>query len=183
MIDSGITLTTPRLVMRPIREDDFPHHLEMMTDPRVMTFSKRGLLDEEGVRAWQQGHFRRIREHGHGFMAAVLRETGEYVGHAGVLIQELEGHQVSEVGYWLRHGFWGQGYAVEAASAVRDYGFKTLGKPELVSLIDPDNARSRKVADRMGMNLHRLASWRDAPTCVYGIGRAAWKELQEPGAS
>ena len=58
---------------------------------------------------------------------------------------------VAELGYDFRSDYWGQGLATEAALAVRDYAFQTLGLPELISLIRVGNAASRRVAEKIGM--------------------------------
>ena len=47
--------------------------------------------------------------------------------------------------------FWNQGYATEAACAVRDYAFTTLRLPRLVSLVRPGNRASARVAEKVGL--------------------------------
>jgi RimJ/RimL family protein N-acetyltransferase len=44
---------------------------------------------------------------------------------------------------------WGHGYATEAARAARDWGYEH-GIESLISLIHPDNARSMRVAEKLG---------------------------------
>ncbi len=46
---------------------------------------------------------------------------------------------------------WGQGYATEAATAIRDHAFGALGLPRLTALIVPTNAASIRVAEKIGM--------------------------------
>jgi RimJ/RimL family protein N-acetyltransferase len=55
--------------------------------------------------------------------------------------------------YDLRSDYWHQGLAIESATVVRDYAFKTLKLPRLVSLIRKGNEASRRVAERVGMTL------------------------------
>ena len=50
----------------------------------------------------------------------------------------------------LDRDVWGQGYALESGQAVLDYGFKELGRSELISLIRPENTRSIRLAGRLG---------------------------------
>ena len=65
----------------------------------------------------------------------------------------------------LYDGFEGQGYATEAATAMRDWAFETLGIKTLVSYVDPDNAASAAVAMRLGANRDDKAV-RPAPAVV-----------------
>src|SRR5215210_188544 len=65
--------------------------------------------------------------------------------------------------------FWGRGLATEAARACRDYGFDDLGYARLISLIDPANGASRRVAEKVGMSLERLTQKWDKTVCVYSI--------------
>jgi RimJ/RimL family protein N-acetyltransferase len=60
---------------------------------------------------------------------------------------------VTELGYDFRSDYWHQGYATEAAVAVRNYGFRELHLPKIVSLIRVGNDSSRRVAERVGMSL------------------------------
>jgi RimJ/RimL family protein N-acetyltransferase len=51
--------------------------------------------------------------------------------------------------------YWGQGFATEAATASRDYRFDVLDADRLISIINPENLRSRRVAERIGRNAVR----------------------------
>jgi len=73
---------------------------------------------------------------------------------AGVAADELE------VGWWLWPARWGQGYASEAAEAIRDEAFAHLGAPSVVGRIQPENAASRAVAERIGMYEERTTTGR-----------------------
>jgi RimJ/RimL family protein N-acetyltransferase len=77
-----------------------------------------------------------------------LSATGETIGsisvNSGPLFPE------TELGWMVYDGFTGLGYATEAARAVRDWVFASLGLTTLVSYIDPANAASIRVAQRLG---------------------------------
>jgi RimJ/RimL family protein N-acetyltransferase len=57
----------------------------------------------------------------------------------------------TEIGWRLRRAAWGKGYATEGALAVRDHALDALGIATLVSLIQPGNAASARVATKLGM--------------------------------
>jgi len=64
----------------------------------------------------------------------------------------VDENQVTELGYDFRSDYWGQGFATEAAIAVRDYSFNTLHLPGLISLIRIGNKASRRVSEKIGMH-------------------------------
>jgi ribosomal-protein-alanine N-acetyltransferase len=64
---------------------------------------------------------------------------------------EVSGKHRAELGYDFRSDCWNRGYATEAACAVRDYAFSTLGLPLLISLICPGNPASARVAEKTGL--------------------------------
>ena len=82
-----------------------------------------------------------------------------------------------ELGWRLARDAWGRGLATEAATAARDHAFATLGLPELISIIHPDNTRSRRVATKLGMTLaervHVPALDRDAGVWVLAAPRSS----------
>jgi ribosomal-protein-alanine N-acetyltransferase len=85
----------------------------------------------------------------------VERNSGVVVGHCGLLPKNVDGREEVELVYVIAAAFWRRGYATEAASAIRDYGFRTLRVPRLVSLIDPAHVASAQVALKLGMKFER----------------------------
>ena len=55
------------------------------------------------------------------------------------------------LGYWLGQLYWGKGYGREAAAAVIDYGFRSLGLKTIRAYTDPSNRASQKVLLRCGL--------------------------------
>src|SRR5205823_14550586 len=85
---------------------------------------------------------------GYGQWAVVEKATGHVIGRAG--LWNPEGGYGLEVGWVIRRSRWGQGFATEAARAAVQHGFETVGATHLISLIRPDNARSLRVAEKIG---------------------------------
>ncbi len=130
-----------------------------------------GTKSRSETRSWISRNLSSYREHGYGMWATFSSSTGEFVGQVGLTLQEVEGHAETELGYLLAREFWGRGIASEAARACRDFAFEKLGRSHLVSLIDPHNRPSRRVAKRIGMHLdRRIGKW-GKPICVYSIIR------------
>ncbi len=140
-------LETPRLVLRGWRETDLDPFARMYADPEVARFIGGTLSRNDAWRgmATMVGHwiFR-----GFGFWAVERKSDRVFVGRVG--LWQPEGWPGVEVGWGLDRPYWGQGYATEAAAACCDYGFAHLPETKLISLIDPANAPSQKVALRLG---------------------------------
>ena len=80
--------------------------------------------------------------------------------------------QEIEIGYLFLRPLRGQGLTTEAAQACRDHGFLRLGFTRLISLIDPANVASRRVAEKIGMTLEKeIPKW-GKRLCVYAITQA-----------
>ncbi len=99
------------------------------------------------------------------------RDTGELVGRAGLYFPD--GWPGLEVGWTLARPRWGQGFATEAGRASLDWAFSELDADRVISLIAPDNHRSRRVAERLGATREGRTAIRGHEVDIYGIDRPA----------
>ncbi len=103
-----------------------------------------------------------------GFFACELKETGEFVGICGLLEQKnVEGKDEIEVGYLFVRDHWGKGYATEAARACMEYGFHKMGCNRIISLIDPENSASIRVAEKNGLVKEKVTIFKGRTACIY----------------
>jgi RimJ/RimL family protein N-acetyltransferase len=159
-------LTTDRLLLREFRETDFPAYAEMIANPEVARFLADGQpLDR--VSAWRQmatfaGHWA-LR--GYGVWAVEERATGNFIGRIGCF--NPEGWPGFEVCYTLTRSAWGKGYASEGAAAALDYARNVLKKRDVISVIRPANAGSRRVATKLGATLAETVEFYGAPALIY----------------
>jgi RimJ/RimL family protein N-acetyltransferase len=168
------TLQTERLTLRALSEADVEPLYRLMQDPDVMRYvgdRRVPTLPEtwRAVAGWL-GHWT-LR--GYGLWAIQERKSGAVIGRAGII--NPEGWPGAEVGYLLGRPWWGRGYATEAARAAMDWGFTAIGFDRLLSLIDPDNAASIRVAERLGETLAGDAEVFGYRVLVYGIDRTEWE--------
>lgn len=164
-------IETPRLIIRPFQVHDGEAFAILMADPEVMRYSISGPLTD---RAKVDHYFqKRIIDHyaerGYGLYAVFEREKDQFIGYVGLIDQNIEGENKVELGYRLFPQFWGQGLASEACRAVTNYAFTTLGLKELISIIDPHNARSLNVAKALGMQLWKSTSFHQIPVQIYRL--------------
>jgi RimJ/RimL family protein N-acetyltransferase len=93
--------------------------------------------------------------------------AGEFVGDCGLTLQEVAGARLVEIGWHVATRHRRQGYAAEAAAAVRDAARDT-GVEYLVAIVARDNLASQGVATRIGLVLEREVERRGARMLVYG---------------
>lgn len=145
-------LQTERLVMRGFREDDLDAWAGICADGEVTRWvgEPDGLSRQDAWRlmAYLVGHWE-LR--GFGQWALVERDTGDLIGRTGLL--QPEEWPGLEVGWLVARSRWGLGYAPEAGQATLDWAHATLGADHAISLIEPDNERSARVAEKLGMKV------------------------------
>jgi ribosomal-protein-alanine N-acetyltransferase len=124
-------------------------------DADVMRFSD-GVQTKERVDDWLHTCLERYENWGFGPYAVVEQSSQDVIGYCGLFFfTDLDGKAEIELGYRLARSTWGQGYATEAAKAVRDFAFSTLGLKRLIAMIDPSNFSSIRVAEKLGMHYEK----------------------------
>ena len=147
-----VILETARLILRQFRLSDAEALNTVFGDPVVMRFGE-GVKTQEWVKDWLRNCLQSYRQStGIAPWAVIQKNTPEVIGYCGLFhFPDVCGQAETEVGYRLARTHWRQGYATEAASAVRDHALNTLGLSRLISMIDPQNVASVRVAEKLGM--------------------------------
>ncbi len=146
-----IVANTSRTILRHFIPSDAAAMTTLFGDPAVMQFGD-GPQDDAWVGEWIA---RTIADYAHdnlGLWAIVLHGTECPIGYCGLTrFTDVNGAPEIELGYRLAKEHWGQGIATEAAAAIRDLAFRQWNIGRLISLIDPGNHRSIRVAEKLGM--------------------------------
>ena len=145
-------LTTDRLVLREMTDDDLPALGAILQDETTMAAYNGPFTDEEVTR-WLRRQQRGYREDGHGLWAVELTTDPTLIGQCGITRQTVDGTDVLEVGYLFSRAHWHRGYATEAARAARDWAFATLAADAVYALVRDTNIASMNVAIRLGMTV------------------------------
>ncbi|MCT9868686.1 GNAT family N-acetyltransferase [Paenarthrobacter aurescens] len=140
---------TDRLRFREMTLADLDVMSSILGDPLVMTYYPAPKTRDEAA-AWIEWNRDNYTRHGYGLWI-IETHDGEFVGDCGLTWQNVNGRSELEVGYHVRADLQGRGYASEAALACLEYARGTVGAALLVAIIHPDNAASRRVAERLGM--------------------------------
>jgi RimJ/RimL family protein N-acetyltransferase len=161
-------IQTDRLLLRHWQEDDREPFCRLNSDPRVMEFMPACLTRAESDMFFERinEHF---REHGFGLYAAELREDRTFIGYVGLAVPTFEASFTPcvEIGWRLAAHYWGRGLATEGALAVVKYAFGELALDEIVSFTVPENVRSRRVMEKIGMT-HNASEDFDHPNLPEG---------------
>lgn len=139
-------LETERLTLREPRESDFTAALAFNDSPRNVFVG--GMLERRWIWRGVLANIGHWALRGYGFWAVEDRATGRFCGHVGLWYPE--GWMEPEVGWVLMDHAEGRSIAHEAATEARRYAYDMLGWQTAVSMIDPANDRSIRLAQRMG---------------------------------
>ncbi len=102
---------------------------------------------------------RRYAEQRYGLQVILEKERGTFLGLCGLVTQEVDGQRELEVGYHFFRQHWGKGYATEAARLFLDFAATHKLSESVVSLINPANVASRRVAERNGLTVDKFTRW------------------------
>jgi RimJ/RimL family protein N-acetyltransferase len=169
-------IETERLLLRKPRLDDADELVAAYSDPETMRYIGDGsTTDLDGTKAAIERWLAHWKANGLGFFVLERRDDQRIVGRAGFLvwapetweITELDDRAEVEVGWTLARAYWGNGYATEAALALRDW----TDRRRLISLIQHGNERSVRVAEKLGEHYERDVEVRGVPTRLFALER------------
>ncbi len=151
-----VLLQTERLFLRHFHILDQEPMYRVFGDAEVMRFGD-GVQTKAWVHRWLTTCLEQYyQQWGFGPYAVVERSQREVIGYCGLFFfPDVGGQPAIELGYRFARAWWGAGYATEAARAVREFAFHTLGMQRLIAIIDPHNVASIRVAQKLGMQYER----------------------------
>ena len=183
-------LRSERLILRNWEERDRDLFHRINADDAVMAFFpfRRSRAQADAV---MDGMREDIARHGYGWTATEIAETGVCIGFVGITASEIAPivpFGTLEIGWRLAPQFWGKGYVTEAAHALLDFGFASLGRAEIISFAVWNNTRSTAVMERLGMRRDPVGF--DNPRVpeshphlkrhvLYRLSREAWQSRKQ----
>ena len=167
-------IETERLFLREMTENDLGALYKVLADSDIMQHYPY-TFDEARVRKWIQRNIERYQIYGFGLWAVCLKETGEMIGDCGLTMQLINGQIKPEIGYHIRADKQRNGYAREAAIAVRDWTFHNTPFHIVYSYMKATNEPSVKTALAYGCKLVDVfQDDENALTKVFAISRDQW---------
>ena len=188
------SLTTARLVLKPLSADDADLLVELFTDPVVKKFTG-GPQPEAAIRDEMRVSTRRGGNGCIGIWTIANKDDSDKLGTVALLPMPIDTQTTDydlvvpgqypeaeiEIGFFLKPSAWGQGFAGEACRRVLRLVFEDSPITEIVANFDPANESSRKLLTRLGF-IDRgtgRAYGVDAPR--YTITRDDWLREQAAG--
>jgi RimJ/RimL family protein N-acetyltransferase len=149
-------LETERLILRQFTTDDIEFILEQVNEPSwIQNIGDRGVRTLDDARAYiLNGPAASYVKNGFGLWLVALKETGESIGMCGLIKRDTL--EDVDIGYAFLPKFWGKGYAVESARAVKDYAKEVIGLKRLVAIVDAANESSIRVLEKIGLKFERM---------------------------
>ena len=179
--DTLPVITTPRVVLRWISEDDIDGLYEVFSDPQVMRYwSTTPLQNREAAAALQ----REIAEGNESNImfkwGLALRDSNLVIGTSTLFNLNLDNGR-AELGYAMGRVHWGKGYMNEALQALVSHAFEVMNLRRLEADVDPRNAASIRTLERLGFQRegflrerwHVNGEIQDA--LFYGLLRREWE--------
>lgn len=171
-------IQTQRLALRPYTHADLEGLRAVFADPYAAQFYPH-MNAQASLERWIHWNLQNYQTHGFGLWAMELLETGVFIGDAGITYQSPEGERVLEIGWHVHRDFRRRGYATEAAQACLAFGFERLQASALCSIVDPANAASIRVAERVHAG-RRAYQGKSGPMLLYHTTAAEFVARSAP---
>ena len=149
-----IIAETSRLILRYFTHDDLDDLTPILADAEVMQFSLSGVKTRSQTEEFLHWILASYQKYNFGLYAAIDRHNRRLISYCGLLVWHFEEQIEIEIGYRLARAYWGRGLGTEAAIAVRDYA-RNLSINRLICLIQPENIRSIRIAQKLGMHYEK----------------------------
>ena len=169
------SLETDRLFFREFVSSDAQGMFELDSNPEVHRYlGNKPVQSIEECRAAIANIREQYKKNGIGRWAAILKETGEFIGWAGLKVERnVNGRErFYDLGYRFIQRHWGKGYATEAAIGFVNYGFNEMKLEIINAYADAANAASRRVLEKAGLIF--IENFGDAGD------EEAWYEIKNP---
>lgn len=167
---------TERLIIRKFTPEDLPWIIEVRTQPVINKYlGGTALQNPEMITQRLDFYFDCYEKHGFGLCAMHWKETGELFGWSG--LQPLGDTGEIEVGYGMKHEFWGKGIGFECAKAWLDFGFKEKNLERIVAVASPENVGSWRIMEKLGMTREKYAEHYGMHCVFYAISKEDYLKL------
>lgn len=146
-------IVTERLILRPLTAEDADDVFEWVSDPIVNRFMPYALYDSvEQVKEWIAGI-----EEDHNHFGFELAATGKVIGSGDVGFDSE--NDAYGLGYNLNRAFWGQGFTTEAAKAMIQWAYETVGARDFLACHAVENPASGRVIQKCGFRFERYGQY------------------------
>ena len=172
-----VKIETERLFLREMTDEDFDALRRVLGDADIMCHYPYA-FDDGRIQNWIARNRERYRVFGFGLWAVCRRDTREMIGDCGLTMQLIDGQIRPEIGYHIRADLQRQGYATEAARAVRDWTFENTPFQVVYSYMKAENLPSIRTARVYGCTeAGEFTDEEGELTKVFALTRKKWEEM------
>jgi len=145
-------IKSERLGYRTWKDDDVEEFLKLNSDEEVMKHFPRTLSENE-VEILIDRLQKHFYKNGYTYYAIEILKSQEFIGMIGLALQEYKTSftPAVDIGWRLKRGAWGNGYATEGAKRCLEYAFNELGMKKLISVCTIHNKSSENIMKKIGM--------------------------------
>jgi len=146
-----VPIKTERLLIDEARIQDAPFIYELLNSPTWIEFiGDRGITNIKNAERYIKGSLiDNYKKNGYGLFKVVLKSTSTPIGLCGFLKRDYL--DSIDIGYALLPEFEGKGYAYEAAKQLLAYAHTNLKDQKILAITSPENKRSQRLLDKLGM--------------------------------
>ena len=149
-------LETERLLLRRLSYDDSEFIIELLNEPGFQRFigDKKVRSRDDALEYLRKGPVGSYERHGFGMFLVLEKIHESPVGMCGLV--KRDDFDAPDVGFAFLQKFWGNGYALESATAVLEYGEKCLRLPRIIAMVDMENDASVRLVEKLGLIFERM---------------------------
>lgn len=174
-----MVIETKRLILRKINDYDFEAYKKVIGDSKNMIHYPF-VFDDRKIQSWIDWAKDNYENLGFSLWAVVDKESGELIGDCGLTMQNIDSLIVPEIGYHIRRDLHKQGFAKEAAIAVRDWTFENTTFNRVYSYMVEKNIASQETAKSYGAKfIKKYIDTKGITNHVYAISRNEWEKINE----
>lgn len=178
------TIGAERVRLRHLQESDTDSLFEIFSDREALRFwgfpPYIERAEAEQLLAEIHEHFRQKTL----FQWGIALNSNDQIIGTSTLFHFDEKSRRAEIGYILDRRYWGKGLANEALTALLEFAFETLNLHRLEADIEPRNAASVKIIERLGFQREGflrerwIVSGEIQDSLFYGLLRSDWENYR-----
>jgi len=177
----NIFYNSNRFLIRAFTPADAQGIFNLDTDPNVMQYlggvKMTNMKQAEAIVEdilWQYENF------GTGRLAIIDKDTEEFIGWTGIKRERrLRDFIYYDMGYRIKHKYWGKGIATETAKFSLKHGFQTLKLDNICAAASQKNRASQKVLLKSGLRFSGTFLYDNEAVNWYEIHKNYWIDLNK----
>jgi len=168
---------TARVKARRVTPGDLEELVSMLQNPEVMK-TMGGVRSRDQILSGLEKMIKHWEMYGFGEWVLEDKDTGAFMGRAGLKHVYIDGADEIELLYALLPEYWSKGLATEAAKEIVRIGFEELGLENIACFTLPENKASQRIMEKLGFTYEKKCVHADLPHVFYRLTKEQWKDKE-----